>query len=109
MENYSLLLSGSTDGLVSTFNIAIEDEDDAVMSIINNKSAVQNFCPGVAHNSVCILSADEQVAVYSLEEASTSDADIKPWDVREKLKCDYAISIRNTGHGIALAVSANKR
>jgi len=108
-SEFSLLFSGSTDGLVNTFNTAVEDEDDALVSVINNKSAVQVFTPGIAQNSICILSADEQVAVYSLSEDSTSDADVKPWDLREKFKCDYAISMVNTGPGIVLAVGANKR
>jgi len=104
-----VLISSSTDGLVNTFNTAIEDEDDALISVVNNKSAVQVFTPGIAQNSICILSADEQLAVYSLLEDSTSDADIKPWDLREKFKCDYAISMLNTGSEIVLAVGANKR
>jgi len=108
---FPLLLCSSTDGLVNVFDLAIADEDDAVISVVNNKSAVQHFCPmpdSLALNSVCVVSADEQLAVYSLADESISDADVKPWDLREKLKCDYAISLSLRDAGVIIAVGANK-
>lgn len=109
------LISSSTDGLVNLFNTDAEDEDDALVSVANNKSAVQHFGlrttyrNGAHSRTVCVISGDEQVALYSLDEESTNDPEEKPWDLRQRFSCDYAISLRKAETGFMLAVGTNKR
>ncbi|KAL1590980.1 hypothetical protein WHR41_00095 [Cladosporium halotolerans] len=92
----SLLLSGSTDGLVSVFDAEVADEEDALKQVLNPRSAVH--CAGfLAEDQVFALSTDEQLWVYGLEKTGTADEEALPvkefGDVRGELDCMYVIDV----------------
>ena len=92
----NLLLSGSTDGLVSVFDINVQDEEDALQQVFNPKSAVH--CSGfLGPKEVYVVTSDEHFSVYLLGEAKSSDGRdmIGIGDVREKLKCMYVVGVVN--------------
>lgn len=92
----SLLLSGSTDGLVSVFDADVADEEDALMQVLNPRSAVH--CAGfLAEDQVFALSTDEQLWVYGLEKTGMAEEEALPvkefGDVRGELDCMYVIDL----------------
>lgn len=91
-----ILLSGSTDGLVSVFDVNIEDEDDALQQVLNARSAVH--CAGfLAQDQVYVVSTDEQYSIYTLAKTAAEDEELPPpiqfGDVRKELDCMYVIDI----------------
>ena len=91
-----ILLSGSTDGLISLFDTNQADEDDALRQVLNPRSAVH--CAGfLADDQAYVLTSDEHFSVYGLDKTGSADDQALPTheygDVREKLDCMYAISI----------------
>lgn len=92
----NLLLSGSTDGLVSVFDAEVADEEDALKQVLNPRSAVH--CAGfLAEDQVYALSTDEQLWVYGLEKTGTAEEEALPvkefGDVRGELDCMYVIDL----------------
>lgn len=91
-----VLLSGSTDGLVSVFDVNHEDEDDALQQVLNPRSAVH--CAGfLAHDEAYVVSTDEQYSIYTLAKTAAEDEELPPptqfGDVRDQLDCMYVIDI----------------
>jgi WD40 repeat protein len=91
-----ILLSGSTDGLVSIFDVNIEDEDDALQQVLNPRSAVH--CAGyIAQDQVYVVSTDEHYSIYTLAKTAAEDEQLPPpiqfGDVRDKLNCMYVIDV----------------
>ena len=102
------LLSGSTDGLVSIFDIEKQDEDDALMQVLNPKSAIH--CSGfLGRDEVYALTTDEQLSLYKIGEATYDDgtSEIKVGDVREKLDCMYVVGLTGSERAPLLAVGHN--
>lgn len=91
-----VLLSGSTDGLVSVLDVNHEDEDDALQQVLNPRSAVH--CAGfLAHDEAYVVSTDEQYSIYTLAKTAAEDEELPPpiqfGDVRDQLDCMYVIDI----------------
>ncbi|KAF2216088.1 hypothetical protein CERZMDRAFT_34638 [Cercospora zeae-maydis SCOH1-5] len=91
-----VLLSGSTDGLVSIFNVNHDDEDDALQQVLNPRSAVH--CAGfMAHDQAYVVSTDEQYSIYTLAKTASDEEELPPplqfGDVRQKLDCMYVIDV----------------
>jgi len=87
------------------------DEDDAVSTVLNNKSAVHHV--GFATpQQICAVSQDEHLAFYSLEEGASAAPSVS-YDLRERFGCDYAINLVRQPisgtQGLVLALGANKR
>ncbi|KAI9660769.1 MAG: hypothetical protein M1831_003461 [Alyxoria varia] len=117
--NPTHLISASTDGLVTLFDTTIHDEDDAVQTVLNNRSAVQHLLNVPSRSNpksedVCTISHDEMLAFLSLseEEPDAADGAGGGWDVREGLKSDYAIKVMANPvggvEGVVVCVGANK-
>jgi WD40 repeat protein len=92
----NLLLSGSTDGLVSVFDAEVAEEEDALKQVLNPRSAVH--CAGfLAEDQVYALSTDEQFWVYGLEKTGTAEEEALPMkvfgDVRADLDCMYVVDV----------------
>jgi WD40 repeat protein len=93
----NLLLSGSTDGLASVFDAEVAEEEDALMQVLNPRSAVHcaGFLPG--GEQVYALSTDEQFWVYGLEKSGTAEEEALPvkefGDVRGELGCMYVVDV----------------
>lgn len=91
-----ILLSGSTDGLVSIFDVNHEDEDDALQQVLNPRSAVH--CSGfLAQDQTYVVSTDEQYSIYTLAKTASEDEELPPpiqfGDVRDELDCMYVIDV----------------
>lgn len=104
----NVLLSGSTDGLVSIFDIEKEDEDDALMQVLNPRSAIH--CAGfIRTNEVYTLTTDEQFSFHKIGDTSYANgaSEIKVGDVRGKLNCTYVVSLAGCGQAQVMTVGHN--
>lgn len=91
-----LLLSGSTDGLVSIFDVNQAEEEDALQQVLNPRSAVH--CAGfLDHDIAYVVSTDEQYSLYPLAKTASEDEQLPPpivfGDIREKLQCMYVVDV----------------
>ncbi|KAI7208885.1 WD40 repeat-like protein [Hortaea werneckii] len=103
-----VVLSGSTDGLVSVFNGNEADEEEALQTVFNPRSAVH--CAGfLSPEEVYVFTTDEQFLIYPLPTSTTAEGgdDLQSsaadqqqqqqpldfGDVREKLNCMYVINL----------------
>ncbi|KAF2720475.1 WD40 repeat-like protein [Polychaeton citri CBS 116435] len=92
-----LLLSGSTDGLISIFDTTQSEEEDALVQVLNPRSAVH--CAGFfGTDAVYVLSTDEQLWIYGLDPKGTTAEDealpiLEAGDVRGKLGCMYVVDM----------------
>ncbi|KAI7531622.1 WD40 repeat-like protein [Hortaea werneckii] len=106
-----VVLSGSTDGLVSVFNGNETDEEEALQTVFNPRSAVH--CAGfLSQEEVYVFTTDEQFLIYPLptststieggdDDGQSSATDQQQQqqqprdfgDVREKLNCMYVINL----------------
>ncbi|KAK5170999.1 uncharacterized protein LTR77_004143 [Saxophila tyrrhenica] len=90
----NVLLSGSTDGLISLFDVNIEEEEDALQQVLNPRSAVH--CAGfLSGTEVYVVTTDEHFSVHSLSEnvAEDSKSALDLGDVRERLGCMYVVDL----------------
>lgn len=91
-----LLMSGSTDGLVSIFDVQQADEDDALKQVLNPKTAVH--CSGfLTDDQAFVLSTDEQFFIYGLDKAGAAEEEALPFkefgDLRPQLDCSYVVNL----------------
>lgn len=103
----NVLLSGSTDGLVSLLDITHADEEDALQQVLNPRSAVH--CAGfLSDNEVYVLTTDEQFSIYHLSE-DTSGSALDFGDVRPTLDCSYVVDVVNTARPPAMVFGHHER
>ncbi|KAL1635839.1 hypothetical protein SLS56_001534 [Neofusicoccum ribis] len=105
-SNPSTLLSASTDGLVSLFDLMQNDEDDALRQVINHRSAVHHA--GFASpTDVYVFGTDETLAFYQYQDSDDPSPELAPvkiGDVREKLTCEYVVNVyRSAGANVVVA------
>jgi WD repeat-containing protein 89 len=108
----NILLSGSTDGLVSLFDADHADEEDAIQQVLNPRSAVH--CAGfLTPDQAYVLTTDEQFLVYPLAEPKEGvepQPAIDFGDVRQKLDCMYVVSLLRQADGApVIAYGHNER
>ena len=100
-----LLLSGSTDGLINIYDTSKTDEDDAVLQVLNHKSAIHHA--GCLGNEIYALGTDETLSFYAKQVSETENEDQHPvhlGDIREELDCNYVVNIvRDLGTTILAA------
>lgn len=97
----NILLSGSTDGLVSLFDTNIQDEEDALQRVLNPRSAVH--CSGfLSPMEAYVVTTDEHFSIYSLSDPSDTDSRsvLEIGDVREKLDCMYVVNLISGQHPV---------
>ncbi|GAM82281.1 hypothetical protein ANO11243_002600 [Dothideomycetidae sp. 11243] len=93
-----LLLSSSTDALLTLFDTSQPDEDDAVAQVFNHSAAV-HCASFLAPDEVAAISADEQLGVYQLltpEAIANEDAvaaSTQYGDVRPNLSAGYVVDL----------------
>ncbi|KAI9842766.1 MAG: hypothetical protein M1837_006949 [Sclerophora amabilis] len=125
----SLLLSGSTDGLVNIYSTDHTEEDDALYRVINHGSSIHHAgflpdqngdCNGIQDLSdVYALSHDEILSIYSIphpdsqpdpDTQDTSAGEERPpiqfGDLRPKLAGEYIVNILMAGGGASGAMVA---
>lgn len=98
------MLSGSTDGLVNIYNIAIPDEEGALIQIINHGSSVHH-AGFLSSEELYALSHDEILSVYQLtnpDETIVNRVPSKLGDLRSELNCDYIVDVVPSGNGQAV-------
>lgn len=135
--NLSLLLSGSTDGLVNIYDlkqakkdIRDADDDEALFQVINHGSSVhragflRSTASWVEDMDIYALSHDEILTVYPLNDPNTVDTVTSPileeeeseekgiWgDMRQKLGCEYVMTLlsETAGRGGTLVVGSHQQ
>nr|POF17029.1 putative wd repeat-containing protein [Quercus suber] len=91
-EMSNVLLSASTDGLVSIFDVGQSDEDEALQQVLNPRSAVH--CSGfLTKDQSYVLTMDEHFFIYPLAEETPEKPVVDFGDVRQNLDCMYVIDI----------------
>jgi hypothetical protein len=102
-------LSGSTDGLVNIFDTAVGNEDDAVLQVINHRSAIHHT--GLIGDEIYALGTDEKLSFYTQQDPNPEHQDPDPFvlgDLRERaIGCEYAIKIHNDRRCPLLAIGAH--
>lgn len=102
----SVLLSGSTDGLVNLFDTKVSEEDDALYQTINHGSSIHHagFLTDV---DIFALSHDEKFSVYEMvtnpEETVEEPPPVHFGDLRERLGYEYVANILPRPGGSAVA------
>ena len=112
-----MLLSGSTDGLVSVYDCRIADEDDAVLEVYNHGSSVHR-AEFLGDGSVIVaLSHDETLSLYPLKETASADKasdedkareDVVFGDIRPLADCEYAVDVLRDGSEAIVAVGKHR-
>lgn len=94
----NILMSGSTDGLVSLFDVNEAEEEDALQQVLNPRGAVH--CSGfLTVDSAYVLTTDEHFSVHSLLE-NVEGSVTKFGDLRSKLaECQYVVGVMRQPDG----------
>jgi WD40 repeat protein len=96
----TLLLSGSTDGLINIFDTSKPEEDDSLYQVINHRSAVAHAGFMYPSTDIYALGTDETMSFYSLQSQDESEEEPAPkvfGDVREALDCEYVVKMHWIG------------
>jgi hypothetical protein len=108
----SILLSGSTDGLVNLFDTKILEEEDALHQTINHGSSIHHagFLTDV---DIFALSHDEKFSMYEMitnpEETVEEPPPVHYGDLRERLGCEYVANILPRPGGSAVVGTGSHR
>ena len=109
-SNASLLLSGSTDGLVNVYDTQIPDEDDLTLQTFNHNASIHH-AGFLTDSEIVALSNDEQFALYDVaEERPGGDATQDFGDMREVLGCQYVADVtpKLDGSGAVIGAGAQE-
>ena len=90
----SILLSGSTDGLVNIYDTTITDEDEALVQVINHGSV--HHAGFLSERTIFALSHDEHFSVYPATDPDDASQEPEPvhfGDVRDPLGCEYVAQL----------------
>ncbi|VUC35828.1 unnamed protein product [Clonostachys rosea] len=107
-SNPNVLLSGSTDGLVSVHDTSITDEDELTVQTLNLNASIHR-AGFLGPSLVYALSHDERFAIYDISEAQGSGDAIKDFgDLRGGTGCQYVADIvpKNDGSGAIVGAGA---
>ncbi|KAL6702021.1 WD40-repeat-containing domain protein [Trichoderma pleuroticola] len=107
----ALLVSGSTDGLVSVHDTAILDEDELTVQTLNHNASIHDAAFLTA-TELFALSHDEAFALYDVaDERETGDAAQDFGDLRSVLGCQYVANVTTKvdGSGAILGAGAQDK
>lgn len=105
-----MLLSGSTDGLVSVHDTSIADEDELTVQTLNLNASIHR-AGFLGPSLVYALSHDERFAIYDISEAQGSGDAIRDFgDLRRDNECQYVADIvpKNDGSGAIVGAGAQE-
>ncbi|KAL9022189.1 MAG: hypothetical protein Q9185_000589 [Variospora sp. 1 TL-2023] len=96
-SNPSILLSGSTDGLINLYDTSITDEDDALIQVFNHGSSVAH-AGFLSDHEVYGLSHDEIFCIFDTNDCHQDEAHESSHahafgDLRPQLHCEYVVNI----------------
>lgn len=103
--NAGTVFSGSTDGLINIYDTSQGEEDDAVLQVINHKSAIHHA--GLVGDDIYALGTDETLSFYCQQTADTEQDLPQPvclGDVRDPLDCNYVVGIAQAPQAPILVV-----
>ncbi|KAI9744469.1 MAG: ERAD-associated protein [Claussenomyces sp. TS43310] len=109
----SILLSGSTDGLVNIYNTTILEEEDALHQTINHGASIHRS-GFLTEMEVFALSHDEKFSttqmVVNVDESVEEPPSVLFGDLRDKLGCEYVANvIARPGGGGVVGIGAHSR
>ncbi|CAH0014990.1 unnamed protein product [Clonostachys rhizophaga] len=110
-SNPNVLLSGSTDGLVSVHDTSIADEDELTVQTLNLNASIHR-AGFLGPSLVYALSHDERFAIYDISEAQGSGDAIRDFgDLRGYAECQYVADIvpKNDGSGAIVGAGAQDK
>ncbi|TQV96462.1 WD domain-containing protein [Cordyceps javanica] len=106
----ALLLSGSTDGLVSIYDTRIADEDEVTVQTFNHGASVHHAAFLSPSSEVLAISHDERFALYDAgEETPSGDATHDFGDVRPLLGCQYVANVTPKVDGVGAIMGAGSQ
>lgn len=94
-SNPSILLSGSTDGLINLYDTTITDEDDALIQVFNHGSSIAH-AGFLSDHEVYGLSHDEIFCIFDTNDCHQDEAHESSYafgDLRPQLHCEYVVNI----------------
>ncbi|KAI0396503.1 WD40 repeat-like protein [Xylariaceae sp. FL0594] len=102
----TILLSGSTDGLVNICDTKITDEDEVVIQTFNHDSSIHHAA-FLNDTEVYALSHDERLALYDMAEGYEKGAATTDFgDMRSVLGCQYIANITPKANGAGAVIGA---
>ncbi|KAL7939738.1 WD40-repeat-containing domain protein [Trichoderma chlorosporum] len=107
----TLLVSGSTDGLVSVHDTTILDEDELTVQTLNHNASVHDAA-FLNATELFALSHDEAFALYDVaDERETGDAAQDFGDLRKAVGCQYVANVTTKvdGSGAILGAGAQDK
>lgn len=107
----ALLLSGSTDGLVSLHDTRVADADDLTLQTVNHGASIHHAA-FLSDELVFALSHDERFALYHLarDPDPGARADLPSDDLRALLACQYVAGVtpKTDGDGAILGAGSHE-
>lgn len=109
--NPSILLSGSTDGLVNLYDTKITEEDDALIQVFNHGSSIAH-AGFLSDQELYALSSDEIFSIYDTGDFQP-DGDHEVTrafgDLRPQLQCEYLVDlVTSASTGPILAAGSHR-
>ncbi|KAK1255174.1 hypothetical protein MKX08_009169 [Trichoderma sp. CBMAI-0020] len=107
----TLLISGSTDGLVSVHDTTIADEDELTVQTFNHNASIHDAA-FLTPTEVFALSHDETFALYDVAEDRTDGSATRDFgDLRRVLGCQYVANVTTKldGSGAILGAGAQDK
>lgn len=106
----ALLLSGSTDGLVSLHDTRIADEDELTLQTLNHDASIHHA--GFLSDSLAFaLSHDERFAIYDVgrDGQEAAPAHLPSRDLRAVLGCQYVAGVTPKTDGSGAVIGAGSQ
>ena len=105
----SILLSGSTDGLINVSDTLIADEDETVIQAFNHGSV--HHAGFLTDAEVYAASHDEKFAIYDMDESvvDKGGATLDLGDIREVVGCQYLADVVPKVNGAGAIIGAGSQ
>ncbi|KKO98580.1 hypothetical protein THAR02_09318 [Trichoderma harzianum] len=105
----TMLVSGSTDGLVSVHDTTILDEDELTVQTLNHNASIHDAA-FLNNTELFALSHDESFALYDVaDERETGDAAQDFGDLRKVLGCQYVANVTTKVDGSGAILGAGSQ
>jgi len=102
------LLAGGDDGLVSIFDVAIPEEDDSLLQVVNHGPI--HKAGFLDEDVIYALSSDQNLSIHPLTTEDTTHDDPAPvllGDLRSAIPCNYVIDICRSRSGAFVAAGTH--
>ena len=99
-------MSGSIDGLVNIYDTTIQDEDDALLQVLNHGSI--HHAGFLSDTLVYALSHDEVFSIYHGSDSSKTIEPVTFGDLRTKADCEYVVDILHSEAGAIVAAGTHR-